>query len=367
MNNFSSAPRKHDNILLMVTLLLLTVGITMIYSSSSVIAMERYKDGLYFLKRQFFYALIGLVVMMILRTTPYQKFSKYAYLGLFLSVVCLLLLFVPHMGIKVNNATRWLRIGIFSFQVTELVKLTIVIFLAHYLSKKDIKPQDFTKGFVTPLCITLVIMALILRQPDFGTAVIIGMIMYAMLFLSGAKLRYLAGLLALLVPLAVWQVVRSDYRWERFKTMLNPWSDPLGTGFQIIQSFISFGSGGPFGVGIGDGLQKLYYLPEPHTDFILSIIAEEGGFVAVAIVISLFVIFVLRGFLIAYKAPDLFGTLLAGGLTLTVAVEALINIAGVMGLVPVKGLVLPFVSYGGSSVVMSLAAVGILMNISTYE
>lgn len=367
MNHFSSVPKKHDNILLLVTLLLLTVGITMIYSSSSIIAMQRYKDGLYFLKRQFFYALLGLIVMMILRKTPYQKFCKYAYLGLFISVVCLLLLFVPHLGIKVNNATRWLRVGFFTFQVTELVKVAIVVFLAYYLSQKDVKPEDFIKGFITPFGITLVIMALILRQPDFGTAVIIGMIMFAMLFLSGTKLRYLAGLLVLLVPLAVWQVVHSDYRWERFKTMLNPWRDPLGTGFQIIQSFISFGSGGPFGVGIGDGLQKLYYLPEPHTDFILSVIAEEGGFVCVGIVISLFVVFVLRGFIIAYKAPDLFGTLLAAGLTMTIAVEALINIAGVMGLVPVKGLALPFVSYGGSSVVMSLAAVGILMNISTYR
>ena len=147
--------------------------------------------------------------------------------------------------------------------------------------------------------------------------------------------------------------------------MLNPWDDPLGTGFQIIQSFISFGSGGAFGVGIGDGMQKLYYLPEPHTDFILSVIAEEGGFIAVVTIISLFVIFIFRGFMIAYKAPDSFGTLLASGLTMTIAVEAFVNIAGVMGLIPVKGLVLPFVSYGGSSVVMSLAAAGILMNISS--
>jgi len=367
VNKFSSVPGKHDTILLLVTLLLLTVGITMIYSSSSIPAMERYKDGLYFLKRQFFYILMGLVVMMILRKTSYQKFGKYAYPGLFLSLVFLVLLFVPHVGVRVNNATRWLKLGFVTFQVSELVKVAIVIFLAHYLSKKDIKPQDLTKGFLVPLGITLLVMALILRQPDFGTSVIIGMILFSMLFLAGTKLRYLAGLASLLVPLAVWQVMHSGYRWERFKTMLNPWSDPLGTGFQIIQSFISFGSGGPFGVGIGDGMQKLYYLPEPHTDFILSVIAEEGGFVGVAIIISLFFLFVFRGFLIAYKAPDLFGTLLAAGLTMTVAVEALVNIAGVMGLIPVKGLALPFVSYGGSSVVMSLAGVGILLNISTYR
>lgn len=367
MNNCHSIPQKQDTLLLLVTLFLLTAGITMIYSSSSILALERYKDGLYFLKRQFFYILIGLVVMMILRKISYQKLGKLAYLGLILSVICLVLLFVPHMGVKVNNATRWLKLGPFAFQVAELVKVAIVIFLAHYLAKKELNHDDFIKGFFVPLIITLFLMALILRQPDFGTVVIIGMIMCSMLFLSGVKIRYLASLLALLLPLAVWQVMRSDYRWERLKTMFNPWNDPLGTGFQIIQSFISFGSGGPFGVGIGDGMQKLYYLPEPHTDFILSVIAEEGGFIAVAIIISLFVIFIFRGFMIAYKAPDLFGTLLAAGLTMTIAVEAFVNIAGVMGLVPVKGLALPFVSYGGSSVVMSLATVGILMNISSYR
>jgi cell division protein FtsW len=367
MNKFSSTPNKSDSILLLATLLLLTAGITMIYSSSSFLALERFKDGQYFLKRQFFYIIIGLVGMMILRKTPYRLLGKWAWPGLFLSVILLCLLFVPHVGIKVNNATRWLKIGVFNFQVTELVKVAIVIFLAHYLTRKDVKPQEFTRGFLVPLLITLFIMALVLRQPDFGTAVIIAIIMLAMLFLSGARIRYLLGLMVLLIPLAVWQVMRSDYRWERLKTLLNPWNDPLGTGFQIIQSFISFGSGGAFGVGIGDGMQKLYYLPEPHTDFILSVIAEEGGFIAVAFIISLFAILIFRGFMIAFKAPDLFGTLLASGLTMTIAVEAVVNIAGVMGLIPVKGLALPFVSYGGSSVVMSLASVGILMNISSHR
>src|SRR3972149_149305 len=192
MNKFPTAQNKSDTILLLATLLLLTAGITMIYSSSSILALERYKDGQYFLKRQFFYILVGLVGMMILRKTSYQKLGKLASLGLFLSVVCLALLFVPHLGVKVNNATRWLKLGFFTFQVTELVKLTIVLFLAHYLAKKDTDPQDFIKGFLVPLFITLFILALILRQPDFGTAVIIAMIMLAMLFLSGVRLRYLA-------------------------------------------------------------------------------------------------------------------------------------------------------------------------------
>ena len=367
MKRLSPTPDRQDAILLLTTLLLLTVGITMIYSSSSILALERFKDGQYFLKRQFFFILLGLVGMMILRKTPYQLLRKFAYPGLFLSVVLLVLLFVPNVGLRLNRATRWIKIWTFTFQVTEFVKVAMVIYLAHYLSKKDINPQDFKQGFLIPLTVTLFITALILWQPDFGTVVILAIIMLSLLYLSGARLRYLAGLLLLLAPIAAWQVMSSSYRWERLKTLFNPWSDPLGTGFQIIQSFISFGSGGAFGVGIGDGMQKLFYLPEPHTDFILSVIAEEGGFILVTIIISLFVILIFRGFMIAYKAPDLFGTLLASGLTMTLAVEAFVNIAGVMGLIPVKGLVLPFVSYGGSSVLMSLATVGILMNISSYR
>ncbi|PIP06562.1 MAG: putative lipid II flippase FtsW [Syntrophobacteraceae bacterium CG23_combo_of_CG06-09_8_20_14_all_50_8] len=366
MRTLASNQKRPDAILLLTTLFLLTAGITMIYSSSSIMALERYKDGLYFLKRQFFYILLGLTGMMLFWKVPYQNLRKWAYPALFLSVALLLLIFVPHMGVKVNKATRWLKIGIFTFQVTELVKITIVIFLAHYLARKDIQPQKFTRGFLIPILITLFVLALILLQPDFGAVVIVAIIMMSLLFLSGVRFRYLAGLIALLVPLAVWQVMRADYRWERLKTLFDPWKDPLGTGFQIIQSFISFGSGGTFGVGIGDGMQKLYYLPEPHTDFILSVIAEEGGFIAVAIIISLFVVFIFRGFIIAYKAPDLFGSLLAAGLTMVIAVEAFVNIAGVMGVVPIKGLALPFVSYGGSSVVTRLTAVGILMNISSF-
>jgi cell division protein FtsW len=365
MGNYSSNRKGPDTILLLATLFLLIAGITMIYSSSSIMAMEKYKDSLYFLKRQFFFILLGLIGMLLFWKIPYQNLRKWAYPVLFLSVALLLLLFIPHVGVRVNRATRWLRIGIFSFQVTELVKIGIVIFFAYYLTRKETNPEKFTQGFLIPILISMPILALIIWQPDFGAVVIIAIIMLSMLFLSGVRLRYIAGLVALLVPLAVWQVMRASYRLERLKTMFDPWKDPLGTGFQIIQSFISFGSGGTFGVGIGDGMQKLYYLPEPHTDFILSVIAEEGGFIAVAIIISLFVVFIFRGFMIAFKAPDLFGSLLAAGLTMMIAVEAFVNIAGVMGVVPIKGLALPFVSYGGSSLVMSLTAVGILMNVSS--
>jgi cell division protein FtsW len=277
-----------------------------------------------------------------------------------------LLIFVPHLGVRAGGARRWLNLGFFSFQVTELVKVCMVLFLAHFLTRKANVLKSFSRGILIPLLVTLVIIVLIALEPDFGAAVMISMILMLMLFLAGCRVTHLAGLTALLIPAAVWMVMFKSYRIDRLKVFLNPWNDPGNKGFQIIQSLLSFGSGGAFGVGIGDGMQKLFYLPEPHTDFILSVIAEEGGFVGVMAVIFLYVVLIVRGFMIAFRAPDLFGTLLAAGLTMLLAMGAFINIAGVMGLIPLKGLTLPFLSYGGTSLVMSLVTVGILLNISSH-
>jgi cell division protein FtsW len=218
-----------------------------------------------------------------------------------------------------------------------------------------------------PLLVTLLIVGLILFEPDFGTAFIITVIMMLMLYLSGCRIAHLAAIVGLCIPVGIYFLLQKSYRVARLLSFLDPWKDPQHSGFQIIQSLLSFGSGGTFGVGIGDGMQKLFYLPEPHTDFILSIIAEESGFIGVLIVIFLFVILIVRGFTISFKAPDLFSSLLAAGLTMVIALEAFINIAGVMGLIPLKGLALPFVSYGGTSLIMSLTAAGILLNISSHE
>jgi len=370
ISNFLKTPpaeKKLDVTLLLVTLILVTIGTVMVYSSSSIIAMKRFNDAQYFLKKQFFFVLLGLAVMVLVTKIPYQHLRKWAYPGLFLSVILLILLLIPHVGIRAGGATRWLRLGIFSFQVTELVKVSMVIFLAHLLTKKISVVTEFKKGVLIPLSTTLLIVGLIVLEPDFGTAVIITTIMILLLYLSGCRIVHLAGLLALFAPVGIFLIYHKSYRLERLISFLDPWKDPQKSGFQIIQSLLSFGSGGTFGVGIGDGMQKLFYLPEPHTDFILSIIAEESGFLGVAIIIILFGIFILRGFLISFKAPDLFSTLLAAGLTMVIALETFINIAGVMGLIPLKGLALPFISYGGSSLIMSLTAVGILLNISSHE
>jgi cell division protein FtsW len=359
--------RRLDIILLLVTLILVTIGTVMIYSSSSIIAMKRFNDGQYFLKKQIFFVLLGLGIMVLMTKISYEQLKKLAYPGILLSVVLLSLLLIPHVGIRAGGATRWLKMGFFSFQVTELVKVSMVLFLAYFLTRKNNYITDFKRGMLVPLLVTLLIVGLILLEPDFGTAVIITVIMMLMLYLSGCRILHLAGIIALFVPVGVYLLLHKSYRLARLTSFLDPWKDPQHSGFQIIQSLLSFGSGGTFGVGIGDGMQKLFYLPEPHTDFILSIIAEESGFIGVLIVIFLFAILIVRGFLISFKAPDLFSTLLAAGLTMVIALEAFINIAGVMGLIPLKGLALPFVSYGGTSLIMSLTAAGILLNISSCE
>ncbi|KQC09441.1 MAG: rod shape-determining protein RodA [Smithella sp. SDB] len=354
-----------DIILLLVTLILVTVGTTMIYSSSSIIALEKFKDGQYFLKKQLFFVFVGMTVMIIMTRTPYTQLKKWAYPGMILSFILLSLLLVPHLGLKRGGATRWLNLGGFSFQVTELVKISVVIFLAHLLTRKAHQLKDFSKGVLVPLTVTSIAILLILLEPDFGTAVIIAAILLLMLFIAGARIKHLSFLVAAFIPVGVALILYKGYRLTRLTAFLDPWKDANNTGFQIIQSLLSFGSGGTFGVGIGDGMQKLFYLPEPHTDFILSIIAEESGFIGVTIVIVMFAVFAFRGFMIALKAPDLFGTLLAAGLTMVIAMEAFINIAGVMGLIPLKGLVLPFLSYGGTAFIMTMTAAGILLNIST--
>jgi cell division protein FtsW len=366
MEKTAAEGERPDILILVIALILVTIGTAMIYSSSSILAMERFKDAQFFLKKQIFFVVIGMGLMVLLTKLDYHYLKKLAYPGIILSTILLLLIFIPPLGIRAGGARRWLNLGFFSFQVTELVKICIVLFLAHFLTRKVNYLKSFSRGILIPLLVTILIIVLIALQPDFGATIMIAMILMLMLFLAGCRIRHLAGLTALLIPAAVWMIMFRSYRIDRLKVFLNPWNDPGNKGFQIIQSLLSFGSGGAFGVGIGDGMQKLFYLPEPHTDFILSVIAEESGFVGVAVVIFLFVVLIMRGFMVAFRAPDLFGTLLAAGLTMVLAMGAFINIAGVMGLIPLKGLTLPFLSYGGTSLVMSLVAVGILLNISSH-
>lgn len=255
----------------------------------------------------------------------------------------------------------------FTVQPVEIAKVAIIIYLASYLAKKQHQSLDFIHGIVIPMAPIIPLVVLILLQPDLGTSIIIIVLSLSMLFLGGIKLRYIFSVFLLALPAVIWLLVSKSYRLNRLRVFLDPWQDPRNSGFQIIQSLISFGSGGTFGVGVGDGMQKLFYLPEPHTDFILSVIAEESGFVGVITVIILFAILIYRGLMIAFKSRDRFASLLAAGLTILIGTEAIVNIAGVMGLIPLKGLALPFLSYGGSSLIMSMLAMGILLSISSRE
>ena len=363
----TSREKKPDLILLLVTLLLVTVGTVMIYSSSSILAMERFRDGQFFVKKQIFFLFLGLLVMVLMTRIPYYKLRKLAWPSIVVSAVLLIAIWIPHLGIRAGGAVRWLNLGIFSFQVSELAKVALILFLAHFLTQRANHVREIIQGLLIPLGVTGVIVGLILLQPDFGTTVIISVITLMMIYLAGGRIVHLVGLATLLLPVAVWLLLHRTYRLTRLMAFMDPWKDPRNSGFQIIQSLIAFGSGGAFGVGIGDGMQKLFYLPEPHTDFILSVIAEEGGLIGVGLILFLYIVLIIRGFQISLKAPELFGNLLASGLTMLLALEAFINIAGVMGLIPLKGLALPFLSYGGTSLIMSLIAVGILLNISGYE
>jgi cell division protein FtsW len=366
MESLPVSQNRQDFLLMIATLILVTIGTVMIYSSSAIIAMEHFHDGQYFLKRQIVFVGLGLGLMYFLARLPYQKLKMVAYPALAISFVLLLLLFVPFLGKRVGGATRWLNLGFIAFQVGEWVKVSVVLFLAFFLSRQRQHIKEIVRGILTPLAVAACLMGLIILQPDFGTTAIIAVTVMIMLYLAGARIVHLLGLIGIFAPFVIWALCQG-YRWKRVTAFIDPWKDPHGTGFQIIQSMIAFGSGGPVGVGIGDGMQKLFYLPEPHTDFILSVIAEESGFLGVSVVILLYTVFIVRGFMISFKAPDLFGMLLAAGLTILIALQVFINIAGVMGLIPLKGLTLPFLSYGGTSLMMSLATVGILLNISSQE
>jgi cell division protein FtsW len=359
--------KKPDVVMLVATLFLVSLGTVMVYSSSSIVSLERFGDEYFFLKKQILFALIGIIAMIIMTKIPYLLWRRTAYAGILISLGLLSLLLIPGLGVKVGGATRWLRVGGFSFQVTELVKVALVIFLAHYLTKKKEHIREFFRIFPVPLFLTLAMVFLIMLQPDFGTAVIMIILLMFMFYLAGSRIFHLAGFVAAFIPIAVTLVICESYRIQRLLSFRNPWDDPTRSGFQIIQSFISFGSGGAFGVGLGDSMQKLFYLPEPHTDFILSVIAEEVGFIGVAVVIVLFALLIIRGFMISFNTTDLFGTLLSAGLTIIIAIETFINMAAVMGLTPTKGLALPFLSYGGTSLIMSMTAVGIVLNISSYH
>ena len=355
-----------DHLLLIVTVTLALVGLVMVFSASAVVAGEnkRFHDSWYFLKRQLAWLAFGLALLHVVSRIDYVWWKRLALPLLGLITVLLVLVLIPSVGVAVKGARRWLHLGPISIQPVEMVKLITVIYLAAYLAKKEDRIQSFRDGLMPAVAVVGLLSGLVLLEPDLGTIVVIGLVTAGMLFLGGARISHLFRLVPVaLVAMAV-LIWLSPYRWKRLLAFLDPEQDPTGSGFQIHQSLLAFGSGGLFGVGLGEGKQKLFFLPEAHTDFVLALMGEELGLVGAGIIILLFAVFAIRGFQIAARAQMPFGRYLGMGITLLIAVQALINASVVTGLLPTKGLTLPFISYGGSSLVMSLIGVGILLNIS---
>ncbi len=356
---------SYDLALLFSTFALMGIGLVMLYSSSSIIAQQRFGDGMYFVKRQILFALMGIAILILSKNVPYVLYRRLVYVILAISLLSLIAVLLPQVGHRVGGARRWLRLGPFSLQPAEFAKLALIIYISYSLAKKKDRVQEFSVGYIPHLLISAVFIVLVVMQPDLGTAVTLAVLVFLLLFVAGVRLRYLFATTLALLPLLVLAIAQTNYRWERLLAFLNPWRDPSDSSFQLLHSLLALGSGGPLGVGLGSGQQKLFYLPEPHTDFILAVIGEETGLVGVSIVLLLYALLVYKGIKIALRAPDRHGTYLAFGLTLVVGLQASVNSAVVMGLLPTKGLPLPFISYGGSSLLTNLIAVGILMNISS--
>lgn len=354
---------KPDRVLFFVTLVLVVFGIAMVFSSSAVVAKEKLGDPNYFSFKQLIFAGLGLAVMFVVMKVDYHKYRSPAVVFSALGMVVALLVLVFFLAAAANTH-RWIQLAGFSVQPSELSKLALIFFLAYFLEKRkdNINDLAFT---LAPIAIIVAFLAgLIVLEPDLGTAVSLLVISVVLLFIAGLDLRFIAGAVILAAPAFYLLIFRVNYRRERILAFLNPWGDPLGRGFQIIQSLMSVSSGGFLGLGYMEGKQKLFYLPEAHTDFIFAVVGEEIGLIGTCAVLALFILFLWRGLRTSVRAPDLFGFYLALGITMMVCVQAFINMSVVLGILPTKGIPLPFLSYGGSSIVVMLAAVGILLNVS---
>ncbi len=353
---------RFDVILLFLTLTLLGFGILMVYSASAIIAETRFGDHTLFLKKQFLWAILGLVMFYLSSRIDCHFWQKYSRLLVLLTAILLIL--VLFIGKSVGGAQRWLRFGFLNFQPSELAKIVTIIFFADYFDRKRSKVNNFKKGLLVPYLLLGLLCALILLQPDFGTSIFIGLLGIVMFFLSGVKIKYLLGPTFLGLVFCVFAVHHKSYRWVRILSFFQSFIDFEKASYQTKQALYALGSGGIKGVGLGRGHLKLLYLPEAHTDFIFPIIGEELGLLGTLGVIFLFIIFAWRGWRVSLRAPTFFSHLLSAGITFYIFSQALVNIGVSCGYLPTKGLPLPFISFGGSSLLCSLFAVGVLLNIS---
>jgi len=362
--NKTSPAVAYDIQLLFPVLFLVGIGIVMVYSASSAVALREYGSDYLFLKKQAIFAFIGIVALAACRHVPYQWYRPLSYPMLAVALLFLIAIQFTDLGFSAGGSARWLKIGKLTFQPSEFARFALVVFLAYSLDKKGEKIKEFSIGFVPHLLVFGVFAVCIFQQPDFGSVVILGILTWLMMFVGGVRCRHLFLSLIALLPVAIYYLVTAEYRVKRLLSYLNPWDYPADEGYQVVHSLMAFGTGGLWGTGIGKGFQKLFYLPEPHTDFIFSIIGEEFGLVGVLIIIGLYGLILVKGIQIARSAPDTFGALMAFGLTSALGLQVCINMGVALGLLPTKGLTLPFLSYGGTSLLLNMASIGVLMNIS---
>jgi len=366
--NQQTASLSFDYIMLIPVLALIGIGLVMVYSASCELALKTYRNEYYFFSRQLIFAGVGFFAMLCCRYIPYRWYRPLALFLLACAVAMLALVLIKGIGHAAGGARRWFHLGWFYFQPVEFAKFAVILFLAYSLTKKQDSVEKFWVGFIPHVLLLGFLSVLIILQPDFGSVAILWMLTWAIMYAGRVRLLYLLSTaLIVIIPAGICLMFSSNYRVERLKIFLDPWRDPLNTGYQIIHSLMAFGSGGLWGKGFGQGYQKLFYLPTPHTDFIFSVIGEEGGLRWVLIVVLLFIVILWRGINIAKEERDVFGSLLALGLTIAIAIQAVVNMGVNLSLLPTKGLTLPFLSYGGTALVMNMAFIGILMNIWAYQ
>ena len=356
--------KNFDYLLFLAVITISIFGIIMIYSASYIWADYKFNDAFKYVKHQSLFFIIGVILMIIISKIDYKIYLKNSNKILLLCVILLILVAIPGIGTVRNGSSSWFGIGSFGIQPSEFTKLALIMFTSKYLVKNEKNLKKIISGVIPILSVTMFIFGLIMLQPDFGTGTIIVMSIICLLFIAGINFKFflkigIIGIIGVVILIAV-----APYRLARIVSFLNPWSDPLGSGFQIIQSLYAIGPGGLFGYGFLNSRQKHFYLPEPQTDFIFAIISEEFGFLGIVIVASLFLIIILSGFKIARNCSDMFGKYLVFGIIFQIAFQTVLNLMVVVGLIPVTGVTLPFLSYGGSSLLITLCSMGIVLNIS---
>lgn len=364
---FDFKNRNFDFILLAAVLALASFGLLMVYSTSSIYSLEKHGDATHFLKLHSIYLAASITALIVFMHMDYRFLRKLTYPAYFAGLILLILVLIPGIGKEVGGAQRWLSVGQFAFQPSEICKYILVIYLAHSLTKKREKIESFWVGFFSHIFVAGIYILLIFLEPDFGTSSLLLSLVFLMLFIGNVRVRYLLILAGLSLAFAASAVLTRGYRLDRIVSFLDPWKDPLGSGYQAVQSFVAFGMGGLYGSGLGGSSQKLFFLPQAHTDFIFSIIGEEFGFIGISVIILLFITVLFRSVKISLRAPDSFSCYLVFGFTILITLQAGINMGVAVGLLPTKGITLPFISYGGSSLISTFAAMGIILGISREE